>query len=484
MLNYSNYINQNYYNSTYCGNKKPLEDTSSVDNPIEQTAKPVRTVKCRNVITDVPYNPTFSASQLRTQLISNDEKNKYNTLQKTLDKKGRKELETLLKNGTLLNTNSTDGSSVLDNLFKIVSTPRAEGLDNKGIAQDVLSTLNNPFKITQQFGDVPTPMKDEAIDKYITAKGENKTDSNVRRNAYNEINVSHSGTCVAASVEFNLAQDQPAEFARFAEGLSSPKISVEKEIHLDKLADNTLDAVWLLNAFEVPFKADNFNTATLTFKPDDNAIVRAKIQTNYKDAWERTPVDVLMQSTFMQVGSQQSYNTLSDKRAGKFNQNNKGLIEFEKTFVESVVEDKNKISVTYQNVDENARLVGYETDMDTLKRHITTAIDSGENVILGYTQTDNNNVIINGHEITVVGYKKNNSTGKLTFICNDTDDNISKPIEYSEDYLLPKIHHAALPQSVIKDDLHIVENWIEGMNTYKELKKQAEANQQATQTAA
>jgi uncharacterized protein (TIGR00251 family) len=152
---------------------------------------------------------------------------------------------------------------------------------------------------------------------------------------------------------------------------------------------------------------------------------------------------------------------------------NKGLIEFEKTFVESVVEDKNKISVTYQNVDENARLVGYETDMDTLKRHITTAIDSGENVILGYTQTDNNNIIINGHEITVVGYKKNNATGKLTFICNDTDDNVSKPIEYTEDYLLPKIHHAALPQSVIKDDLHLVENWVEGMNTYKELKKQA-----------
>ena len=180
-----------------------------------------------------------------------------------------------------------------------------------------------------------------------------------------------------------------------------------------------------------------------------------------------------MQSTFMQTGSQQSYNSLSDKRAGKFNQNDKGLIEFEKTFVESVVEDKNKISMTYQNVDENARLVGYETDMDTIKRHLKESIDMGENVILGYTQTDNNNIIINGHEITVVGYKVNPKDGKTTFICNDTDDNVPKSIEYSEDFLLPKIHHAALPKEVLSKDIQLVENWVEGMNTYKELKNQA-----------
>lgn len=164
---------------------------------------------------------------------------------------------------------------------------------------------------------------------------------------------------------------------------------------------------------------------------------RAKIQTTNKDPYERTPLDVLMQSTFMQIGSQQSYNSLTDKRAGKFNQNDKGLIEFEKTFTESVVFDKNILSVTYQTVDENARLVGYETDLGTMKKHLTTALDEGENVIIGYTQTDNNNIIVNGHEITIVGYKTDDK-GKVTFICNDTDDNIPRAIEYSEDYLLPK----------------------------------------------
>ena len=474
MFTYTNYFNQNYYNCAY-GTGTSVQETAPVEVSTSSVPKKVRPNKFRNTIQEVPFNPTFSASTLRTQLVSNEEKNKYNVLQKNLDKKSRKALNSLLKNGVLLNTTSIDNSSVLDNLYKIITTPRAEGLDGKIIARDVISTLSNPYNVTQQFGDIPNAVKEDAVTKYLNTANKNSTDTNNRKNATNEINVSHSGTCVAASIEFNLAQSQPAEFARFADGLSSPKMAVDKEIHLDKLADNTLDAIWLLNAFEVPFKADNFKTATLTFKPDANAIVRAKIQTKYKDAWERSPLDVLMQSTFMQVGSQQSYNSLSDKRYGKFNQNEKGLIEFEKTFVESVVADKNIISVTYQNVDENARLVGYETDMETLKRHITGAVDIGENVIIGYTQTDNNNIIINGHEITITGYRKDNATGKLTFICNDTDDSVSNAIEYSEDYLLPKIHHAALPKSVIKDEVKLVENWVEGMNTYKELKQQKQS---------
>ena len=255
-------------------------------------------------------------------------------------------------------------------------------------------------------------------------------------------------------------------------------MSVKKTIKMNNLADNTLDAIWLLNAFEIPYEAHDFDRATLKFAPDKNAIVRAFIQTVDKDRLERSPLDVLMQSTFMQVGSQQSYDSLTDKRAGKFNQNDKGLIEFEKTFTESVVEDKNKISVTYQTVDENAKLIGYETSFDTMKKQITDALNLGENVIVGYTQVDNTNTIINGHEITIIG-TKTDKDGKMIFICNDTDDNVSKPIEYSEDYLLPKIHHAALPQSVVANDVNLVENWVEGLKTYKELKKQSQMKQAA-----
>lgn len=417
--------------------------------------------------TSLQASPQAQAINIRTQLNGKDEQIKYTTVSAQLDKNGRKILDGLLKNGVLLNSNSNDKSTVLDNLFKIVQEPRAEGLKSDVILRDTIATIAYPYLITQQFGDIPQEYREKAIQ----ANNATKTNLLDIKQGQDDIDVEHSGTCVAASTEFKLAKQMPAEFARFAQELSSPKMNVDKTIQLNNLADNTLNAVWLLNAFDIPYEMNNFNDAKLKFAPDKNALLRAQIQTTNKDAYERTPLDVLMQSTFMEIGSQQSYNTLTDKRGGKFNQNDKGLIEFEKTFTESVVFDKNILSVTYQTVDENARLVGYETDLGTMKKHIVQAIDKGENVIIGYTQTDNNNVIVNGHEITIVGYKTDNK-GKMTFICNDTDDNIPRPIEYSEDYLLPKIHHAALPKEIVENDMNITPSWVEGIEMFKQMKNQ------------
>ena len=442
------------------------------------TVKSVNTAKVQNNVAANVSAPNFTSNpmraqihfgttqavpNIRTELISKEEKAKYTELTNLVDKETKRQLNTLLKNGILLNSDSNDKSTTLDNLYKIAKTKRAQGLNSEAILKDTINTISDPHIITQQFGNIP-----EQFQQMAKASEGNSSE---------DINVEHSGTCVASSIEFNLAQKHPAEFARFAEGLSSPQMTVNKTIKMNNLADNTLDAIWLLNAFEVPYEAKDFDKATLKFAPDKNAIIRAQIQTVDKDKMERSPLDVLMQSTFMQVGSQQSYDTLTDKRAGKFNQNDKGLIEFEKTFTESVVEDKNKISVTYQTVDENARLVGYETDFNTMKKQITDALKLGENVIIGYTQVDASGTIINGHEITIIG-TKTDKNGKMIFICNDTDDNVSKPIMYSEDFLLPKIHHAALPQAVVQDDVQLVENWVEGLKTYKKLKQQSKQNTQ------
>ena len=421
-----------------------------------------------NPINSLPFNSSNRVLNKRTELASADEKQKYNELLKFVDKNTKKQLELLLKSGILLNCESNDRSTVLDNLYKMATTPRAQGLSKDGILKDTIDTIAYPFIITQQFGDIPSSYRQRAL----AANTDGETNLVKHFVAKNDIDVEHSGTCVAASIEFNLAEKMPAEFVRFAEGLSSPSMSVKKEIKLRNLADHALDSIWLLNAFEIPYETNSFDRALLTFAPDKNAIIRAQIQTTDRDPLERSPLDVLMQSTFMQVASQQSYNTLTDRRLGKFNQNDKGLIEFEKTFTESVVEDKSKLSVTYQTVDENARLIGYETDFDTMKKHLLTALDMGENVIIGYTQVDQNNIIINGHEITIIGYK-HSPEGKLIFICNDTDDNQTKPVEYTEDYLLPKIHHAALPESIVADDLTVTPNWVEGLNIYKEMKNKA-----------
>lgn len=401
---------------------------------------------------------------LRTELVTEEEKAKYTQIFSVLGVNEKRNLGLLLKSGILLNNNSNDGSTTLDNLYKMAATPRAIGLDVINVLNETINTISNPFIITQNFGDVPKKYVNQIIEK---AQKNPETPNDV----INEqtINVRNSSACVSASIEFNLAMKMPAEFTRFAEQLTSPKVAVEKTIHLNNLANNTLDAVWLLNAFKVPYEMKDFNKAKLTLAPDKNAIMRAQVQNSFKDQGERSLVDVLMQSTFMNVGSEGTYDSLTDNRGGQFNNDNKGLIEFEKTFTESIVQDKNKTSVTYQILDENAKLTGYETDFKTVTKQILDSLAMGENVIIGYTQLDKDNKVINGHEITILGATKDKN-GKLIFICNDTDDDNPNPIAYPAEYIVPKIHHAGLPTVIAERDVKFVDSWVDGMNAYKQAK--------------
>lgn len=411
-------------------------------------------------------SPTFSGAtgndiSIRTRLATKEEKAKYNHLTKHLDKDGRKMLDGLLKKGLLLKNDSNDKSTALDNLYNMVSNPRATGMDANLLLKHTVKTIYDPFVITQHFGSIPEEYQKDVLDKVTNGS----KDLITRGIAKSELDNMYSACCVAASEEFNLASTNPAEFTRFAEGLTSPAKSVKKSIKLDSLSDKTLDAIWLLNAFEIPYEAKDFNSATLTIAPDDNAYIREQIQEKHQGKLERSPIDVLMQSAFMNVGSQQTYNSLNDKHARKFSNDDRGLIDFEKTFLESVVEDKNITSVTYQKVNEKQQVVGYEADYDTVKNQLLETLNSGKNIIIGYTMTDENNYIRGGHEITIVA-AKTDKNGELSFICNDTDDDNPTPIEYPASYLIPKIHHAGIPTDIAEKDLTQTENWVYGVRDF------------------
>ena len=450
----SNSVNNNLIRKVY-SNDKPAE-------PIVQTS-PIKT-SAKNVPFTAATLAPLAPITLRTQLATKEENQKYAQLSANLDKKGKKNLALLLKTGILLNTNSNDKSSTMDNLYKMLTTPRAQGITAQVALAETIHNLARPEAITQTMEDIPKAYVKPILDAAYK-NPEIKTDEINEKT----INVDHSATCVATSIEFKLAKQMPAEFARFAESLTSPKLAVEKTIQLKNLADNTLDSIWLLNAFEVPYEMKDFDCAKLTLAPDKNAILRAQVQNSNKHGYERSLIDVLMQSTFMNVGSQQAYDSLTDVRGGKFSINDRGLIEFEKTFTESVVKDRNEISVTYQNIDQDGKLVGYETDFKTIKRQILDSLAMGEGVIIGYTLVDKNKEVINGHEITIVGAREDKN-GKLIFTCVDTDDNNPNTIEYSEDYLIPKIHHAGLPKEVAEKDVKYKDSWIESMNAFHEAK--------------
>ena len=421
-------------------------------------------------------NPAFraeaytSAVTVRTSLNTKDEKKKYEALSNELDLSYRKKLEFALKTGQLLKNNSNDKSSVLDNLYKIITEERDPGLDKINILKECLDILANPYVITQTCEDIPKEYQRQVIG-LITNLSENPNDI---AKAKWDLDNMHTGTCPAASIEFDLATKHTAEFFRMVEGLTSPKNEVKKTIKMDSLSEKSSDAIWLITKFKTPHEMKDFNTAEVLLKPDKDAIIRARIQNHHRDKGERSMIDVLMQSTLMQLGSQQTYNSLTDKRApNAWTQEDGGLIDFEKTYVESVVEDKNTTSVTYQIVDENGRLAGYEKDFGTIKKELLDTLRMGHNIIIGYTWPDpaNDNKLA-GHEITIVGYETNEK-GECTFVCQDSDDELSEPVYLTESFLLPKIHHAGLPDEIASRDFKFEESWKVGLDEFQKMNKKS-----------
>lgn len=452
-------------------------DLNSVNKIYYTGAVNNKTVQDKSVQnTSVATAPTFRAegyktnATLRTSLTTRDEKKKYEALSNELELPYRKKLEFALKSGQLLKNDSNDKSSVLDNLHKIITEERDPGLDKVNILKECLDIIANPYVITQTCEDIPSEYQRQVIG-IITGLSE---DPKVIAQTKWELDNMHTGTCPAASIEFDLATKHTAEFFRMVEGLTSPKNEVTKKIKMNSLSEKASDAVWLLTKFKTPHELKNFDEAEVLLKPDEHAIIRARIQNHHRDKGERSMIDVLMQSTLMQLGSQQTYNSLTDKRApNAWTQEDGGLIDFEKTYVESVVEDKNTTSVTYQIVDENGRLKGYEKDFGTIKKELLDTLKMGHNIIIGYTWPDpENDNRLAGHEITIVGHKVL-PNGEGVFICQDSDDDVAEPIEMSEKFLLPKIHHAGLPDEIASRDFKFQDSWEINLDEFQKMNRKS-----------
>ena len=165
------------------------------------------------------HSPSFKAEgytdavTVRTQLTTSDEKKKYNEISKELSSSYKKKLDYALKSGILLKNNSDDKSSVLDNLHKILKEERDPGLDGRTIVQECLDIISNPYVITQTCEDIPKEYKIPIIG-LITNLSENMNEIKQTSQALDEM---HTGTCPTASIEFDLATKNPAEFFRIVE---------------------------------------------------------------------------------------------------------------------------------------------------------------------------------------------------------------------------------------------------------------------------
>ena len=125
-------------------------------------------------INSIPFRATDMALvSVKTQLTTPEDVNKYNEINSAVGRKYQKLLKQMLKSGVLLNNASDNKTSVLDNLYSIMKTPRAEGLDNKNILESAILTIGYPFSVNQKLGDIPNSyrakfinavMNDETLD--------------------------------------------------------------------------------------------------------------------------------------------------------------------------------------------------------------------------------------------------------------------------------------------------------------------------------
>jgi hypothetical protein len=445
MLNISKINSFNQIFNKKVSTKKVDTKSSTVEMPQDLKNPTIENLKA--------YHPSFSALKLNAQK-NLKSKEQLKVIKSKLDKDSLAALNRLNASGVLYNSNSNDGSTVLDNLYKIATEPRIMGLKDNLIMQEVIKAIDNPFSITQKFGDIPENVAQEISQE---------TGKEFPNQAYNVT----SSACVAASMEFNLASRNPAEFARFAQGLSSENYSVDKQIKMSDIAEGTAEGIWKLREFNTQSKiAKNWEDVTIKIHPDRNAIIRARVQTSYKDPDERSCVDVLIQSAILNLCSQNSYDSLIDERQGKFNPDKNGLTDFEKTFGEDIIFETPKISVVYQNLDENGKLIGYNAQPEETKQHILQSLKLGQNVIIGYTHFNQEKQVDGGHEITIIGYEEDKN-GNGYFICNDTDDDVSSAIKISSDKLIPLIHHAGISKEALSKDDVVVESWRDILENFK-----------------
>lgn len=443
--------------------KKVDAKTQAATNPIAAPNYSTVPVKASNVINNI--NTSLSSSDTQKYVFLTNLLKDMPVSKNAEGLSPNKQLDYLLKSGKLLQKSSHDNSTTLDNLYEIASKSRVCDLDNKEIISNALDLLVNPRYVTQRFGDIPQAEKQD-IQSVVS-------EDNVVKKNPNKMNVTASGTCAAASLEVNMADKYPAEFARWVNKLSSLDDKLILNVKTDSISSNKLEALEILNLMDVKRDgAFSFDKNSFAVLLDEGAYLRAKNQEKNWDYGERNIADVLIQSAIMQIGSQNTYNSLTDTRGVGFSSSDQGLIELEKTFVESLIKNKDMTSIVYQEVDENENLVGYRCPLEKIEEHIKSTIDSGDDVILGYVLTNETfgatqsavynpqtdgapNYIIAGHEITVVDYKKDEN-GKTVFVCIDTDDDNPKFVEYSADWLLPKINHAGYPASIVKGDAEAI----------------------------
>ncbi len=382
----------------------------------------------------------------------------YRTLQENLSATGKKHLYQQLKKGRLTDNKSDDGKTTLDHLYAIATNKKAAGLDAKVVLEETVRLINEPQTITQRFGTL-TPQNLRALMDYYNSGAGPQISQPIDMET---LRVTSSATCVASSVMYYMAYRSPSEFTRHIAELSSPRLAFVEKAAINEIApeDPSL-AAERLNEYGIPatpVPGTNNQQYWVTVNLPQSGLIRAVNQQRNKEPGARGVVEALYQGALTKLAAQ-SYDPGLDMRVNPDGtlDYDKGLEEERKTLMESIIKDNGGVmSVVYQFTaagrDNEPYLMGYYRSFDQTLQDIISAIDIGEDVLVGIVTTDRfggtTGRLDMKHELTITGYEKDPKTGEVYFITADSDDDNPKLVKRSAREMIPMIHHAGFPAKI------------------------------------
>lgn len=191
-----------------------------------------------------------------------------------------------------LGERDAEGAAVIENLFRILVQPRAPGVNATDVFWAVLERLVNPATNTQI---VSVPFR-------------------------GEVELS-SATCKVAARIFSLISNQPGEYVRIVERLTSPQLRFRLYRQWEDAKEFEAKLRWFSN--RTPHRVVDDQSLTFTVMPDANALSRAILEHNNRAFPDfdfglrgrknsRSVIDVLVQSALMNYSMHGEYDSELD----------------------------------------------------------------------------------------------------------------------------------------------------------------------------
>ncbi len=387
----------------------------------------------------------------------------YRALKKALNREGNKQLKGLLKSGALTENGAENGHSTLYHLYAILTTQRAQGLDNRKVLAQTVRLLNKPYLITQKFAPLSEKSSKELlrVRNTDTAQGLNRAGVMpvVQPLSWQDIDVKNSATCVSSSVMYYMADKNPSELTRHLNELTSPMLAFQEKAKLEEISPQDPSRAYeILDAYKIKYKRSGPDEVTVKVELPPAGVVRMiNAAQNGGKGGARTGIESAYQSALSFMATARSYDPATDDQASEYgDERSPGLTEEQKTIMETIIKDNGGVSsVTYQVAAGKGNpaaheqglpfLYGYTRTFEQTTQDIIDALNQGEFVIIGITDTDQSGAIIGGHEITITSAFADPRDGEIKFMVVDSDDDIPTPVVRSARDLIPRIHHAGMP---------------------------------------